>query len=684
MPAMWRIGVIWLLSSLAIAFRAAAAEPPAKTVRHWGFEPIRKVSPPPDPIGWSRGPIDAFVRAKLSAEGIEPAPRADKRILIRRAFFDLAGLPPSPEDVREFLSDESPDAFEKLLDRLLASPAFGERQGRRWMDVVRYADTAGDNADYPIPEAALYRDWIIDSFNADKPYDEFVREQLAGDVLAAEGPAALRAGRIVATGFIALSRRYATAPFELMHLTIEDTIETTGRAFLGLTLRCARCHDHKTDPVTLADYYGLYGIFASTVYPYAGSEEFASKSLGRSGFVSLLPPAETVPRVECHLTRMGAAEEALRRAEEAKKPKEELEKLRGELRSLRRSNLPRDLPAAYAAGEGTPADARIQELGDPGRPGRLVPRGIPRFLSGGESPAIAPSSSGRLELARWVTSRESPLAARVMANRVWQSLFGRGIVSTPSNFGRSGEGPTHPELLDWLAAEFVEGGWSMKALYRAIARSRTYQLSSDGAPVSSAKDPSNRGFWRRDRTRLDAEPLRDAMLATAGELDLSRPGAHPFPGIDSWSWTQHNPFKAVYPSRRRSVYLMQQRIQRHPFCALFDGPDTNGSTESRTQSIVPQQALFFLNNPFVDELALALARRLVRSAETAPERVQFAFDVLLSRPPRPDETEAARRHVERASIELQGSADPKIGVELEAWKSLVRVLFASNEFVSVD
>src|SRR6185369_12303374 len=260
--------------------------------------------------------IDRFVMAKLKSRGMKPIGPADKRALIRRVYFDVIGLPPTPEEVDAFETDPSPDAYARLLDRLLASPRYGERWGRHWLDVVRYADTAGDNADYPIPEARRYRDYVIDSFNSDKPYDQFIREQIAGDLLAKECPKEKYAARVVATGFIALSRRYATAPFELMHLTIEDSIEATGRAFMGLTLRCARCHDHKYDPVTKEDYYALYGFFASTQYPYAGSEEFQSKNFNRSGFQPIVPPEESAARLEAFRKQVDSRQSELKHIEQ--------------------------------------------------------------------------------------------------------------------------------------------------------------------------------------------------------------------------------------------------------------------------------------------------------------------------------------------------------------------------------
>src|SRR5262249_54959802 len=283
--------------------------------KHWAFDVVRKAEPPVDPTGWAEHPIDRFTSAKRQAAGVPPVAAAEKRVLLRRITFDLIGLPPTPDEVDAFVNDPAPDGFAKVIDRLLASPHYGERWGRHWMDVARYADTAGDNADYPIPEVRFYRDYIIDAFNADKPYDQFVREQLAGDILARQGSRRHFAERVIATGFLALSRRYATAPYELWHLTLEDAIETTGRAFLGLTLGCARCHDHKFDPVTKEDYYALYGIFASTQFPWAGGEEFHSMKKPREHFMPLLPPEEAALQMAAYRQRIGHLEAEVRHLE---------------------------------------------------------------------------------------------------------------------------------------------------------------------------------------------------------------------------------------------------------------------------------------------------------------------------------------------------------------------------------
>ncbi|HEV7222542.1 MAG TPA: DUF1549 and DUF1553 domain-containing protein, partial [Pirellulales bacterium] len=487
---------LWVVAA-RLAFADPAGDPhPPQTDRHWAFEPVRLTPVPADPSGWSAGPIDRFIRAALSEQGLAPLATADRPALLRRVFFDLVGLPPEPSDVQAFVGDDSPEAWTKVVERLLASPHYGERWGRHWMDVVRYADTAGDNADYPVPEARLYRDYIIDSFNADKPFDQFVREQLAGDILAKQAPLDrdAYAEKLAATGFLALSRRYGTGPYELWHLTLEDTIDTTGRAFLGLSLRCSRCHDHKFDPLTVEDYYGLYGIFASTQFPWAGSEEVQSKKFDRMKFVPLAAPPEAAAKLAAYRMRIAELEAQVKQLESSDnaEAKPRLAALHDELRNLRKPGLPDDLPGAYAVEEGAAVETRVQLAGDPNQPGDVAARCLPRFLAGDAPLAVPEGASGRLQFAEWLTRPDHPLTARVMVNRIWQHHFGRGLAATPSNFGTSGEAPTHPELLDWLAGRFVEEGWSVKAIHRLILYSKTYQLASaaDGAAAPTvALDP---------------------------------------------------------------------------------------------------------------------------------------------------------------------------------------------------
>jgi hypothetical protein len=606
----------------------------AEERQFWSFQPVRN---PPVPAvkdtAWPLSEVDRFILARLEAKGLRPVRVADKCPLIRRATFDLIGLPPTPAEVNAFLADSSPDAFARVVERLLASPAYGERWGRHWLDVVRYADTAGETADFPVPEAYLYRNYVIDAFNRDKPYDRFLREQVGGDLLARQAPREQYAELVTATGFLAVSRRFGFDPQNYQHLTIQDTIDTLGQAVLGLSLGCARCHHHKFDPVTTSDYYALYGIFDSSHYAFPGSEE---KNRPRD-FPSLLPPAEAETR------------------RKAKQP----------------------VPGAYAVAEGKSHNARIHKRGEPRQLGDEVPR---RFLDilGGDPLPPEEKGSGRLQLAEWLTRPGNPLTARVMVNRVWQHHFGKGLVATPNDFGSRGRRPTHPELLDYLAHRFMAGGWSVKALHCLLMLSRTYQLSSEQEARLAQVDPANELHGRFDRRRLDAESIRDALLSVGGNLDRSRGAAHPFPPVGKWGFTQHNPFVAVYPSNRRSVYLMTQRLRRHPFLALFDGPDPNASTARRIDTTVPTQALFLMNDPFVYEQSAGFARRILAARPEDAARVEWAYQVALARRPSAAEVREALDFVRRYR-ELLGRAEQQ-----QPWEAFARTLLARNEFLFVD
>lgn len=702
--------------------------------KHWAFVPVEKPPVPADPSGWATDPLDRFIAAKWATGGLNPVAAADRRTLIRRATFDLIGLPPSPEEVDQYLGDTSPEAFEKVVDRLLASPYYGERWGRHWMDVARYADTAGDNADYPIPEVHLYRDYIIDSFNADKPYDRFVQEQLAGDLLATGEPEK-RNELVVATGFIALSRRYATAPYELMHLTLEDTIDTVGRGLMGITFRCARCHDHKFDPVTMQDYYGLYGIFAGTKYPYAGSEEFQSMNKPREGFIPLASTDEVNRADAAHRQSiqenesllktfndtsewgaklneanrsLGQLNELLWQAAELtleappddwqeqldriqkdrekflKKRDQERRKLERDIKRLKQRGLPDSIPAAYAVSEGMPQDVPMQMKGEPAQPGPVTPRQVPHFIAGTEKISFPADQSGRLQLARWLTSREHPLFARVMVNRIWLEHFGKGLVGTPSNFGVRGEAPTHPELLDYLAATFMERGWSIKRLHREILLSKTWQLASNDSEMNARIDPGNRLYWRFDRRRLDAESLRDGMFLVAGQLDLTPPHKHPFPDEMPWNWTQHNPFRESYDSPHRSVYLMTQRLQRHPYLSLFDSPDTNSSSEKRTSATVPLQGLYLLNSPDLQRIGDGFSALIRQSSDADPQRLDWAYRRAYGRSPSPAEVDRGLGYLDRVATEFPKTDTPPADPRRQAWNSLAKLLLTSNEFLYLD
>ena len=696
--------VLCLLITFVAPSRASAN-------RHWSFQPLTDAPVPAvKDTAWPLNDLDRFILARLEARGLKPVEPADKRTLIRRATFDLIGLPPTPEEVVAFLADESPGAFARVVERLLASPHYGERWGRHWLDLARYADTAGDNSDYPVPQLYKYRNWVIRAFNQDKPYDQFLREQFAGDLLpAADEPD--RFDKLIATGYLANARRfgsYEDARYQ-WYLTYEDTIDNLGRTVLGLSLGCARCHDHKFDPVTSEDYYALYGFFQSTRYPWPGIElDKVPRDL-----VPLVPPEQaeaalkerqrTLAELDAEVKRLegekAAAEKKLKQVEgstaedrpdaaaDQRKVVEELNKQFQEAKKRRDrlAKVPLPIEVAYAVAEGTRrvGNARMQMKGDPERPGKEVSR---RFLTslGGQALAVDVKGSGRLELAGWLTDPANPLTARVLVNRLWHYHFGRGLVETPSDFGKQGKPPTHPELLDWLARRFLDGGWSIKALHRQILLSRTYQLSSRDDQANAAADPGNELRWRFGRRRLDAESVRDALLAVGGGLDRTPGGPHPFPDQTTWDFTQHKPFKAVYDTDRRSVYLMTQRIQRHPFLALFDGADTNSGTARRVTSTTPLQALFLMNDPFVHEQARRFAARLLAERPDDAGRVGRAFELALGRPSTEEEQAAGDEYLARVRERLKAAGVSDGPQQTGAWESYTRALLMSNEFLYVD
>ena len=1114
--------------------------------KHWAFEPVRSPTVPEvRTLGWADTRVDRFVQARQEADGVEAAPQTDRLTLIRRATFDLTGLPPTVDELDSFLEDSSPVAFEKVLDRLLASPAYGERWGRHWLDVVRYADTAGETADYPVPDAWRYRNYVVDAFNADLPYDQFLQEQVAGDILAYTEPAERFAARATATGYLALSRRFGFDSENYHHLMIQDTIDTVGQSFLGLSLGCARCHDHKFDPISTQEYYALYGIFDSSIYAFPGSEQkprirsrlpivsrqdaqrrwrehqdklaavrtqlqaagqpvpqaqlasllemdgnfelqapaaggsngvlvppwryqgkiavttsaqspfqnvysggrvgvslpaghdhsemeqavhgledhipvflnldfrvtsppqgqdgrygvslgplqskpvvivwisrdsltlqtgetllsepapvspgqwqnlqltldmesrtlkgllgtpdctvelppvalsggverpwqvlkvqshgdvpaleldnlavrdtsFAPVSLAPAvsasgmpdiaalarelqslagidgdlelqtegappstpwnpgpnslvvisansqspfrncygpgklgihlpnrqeydGFGLSLPPQEPDPDGRLHISfdfrcasqnagdngswryylgqgagpnpavelffngtsffqragenvaavapleigrwyqvqlvldlrqktyrgilastdhqvpfegRLAAqwngmidytfidsyghipgvrpaldVDQIMIRSTPLPMPnapapdvngqapnRERALAIRDQIQALKRQSeqLSREysdllvngpFPMAYGVTEGTPHNVRIQKRGEPDQPGEEVARGFLRVLGGTTLPVETPGS-GRLELAQWLADSSNPLTARVMANRIWLYHFGRGLVKTPNDFGLRGQPPTHPELLDHLATEFMHKGWSIKAIHREIMRSATYQQSSQTDQTRSngvelgAVEKLYAAFPER---RLSAEEIRDAILAVSGELDRSVTREHPFPSPLTWGFSQHGPFLAVYGHNKRSLYLMTQRLKRHPFLALFDGADPNASTPQRQTTTVPTQALFFLNDPMIHATSGKWATRLFSLGSHEQARLDLAWRQGLGRPPSAAELAEAVEFLNAYRLEL--AAEPvKESAEIRALAAYLRSLLASNEF----
>ena len=716
------LGLWCLFVGPAAEVRAEAGELAAE----WALQPLTDPAPPEvRNTDWVRSPVDRFILARLEAVGLEPAPAAAPAAALRRLSQVLTGLPPSLDEI-EWMADEldrRPDALPEALlaaaDRYLASSHYGERWGRHWLDVVRYADTAGESSDYPIPQAYLYRDYVIDAFNRDTPYDQFLREQIAGDLLPAANEET-RQRQLVATGFIAQARRFSVDPDTAMHQTIEDTIDTLGRATMGLSLGCARCHDHKFDPVSMRDYYALYGVFQSTRYPFPGSENKKRQRdlvplVSATEYAAVMAPfQEEMEAIDADLEALQIERQAARDKAEGRTPAVEpkrtqlelLEAFRG-IRAQRdalQDRLP-EVPMAYAVAEGKPASARIQKRGEPFNLGEEVPRGFLPALGGG-SFAEGEAGSGRRPLAEAVASAKNPLTARVMVNRIWQHHFGKGLVQTPNDFGAMGRRPTHPELLDWLASRFIEDGWSVKKFQRRLIASATWQqgvqpalageagegsqeakVTTDdgtGAGRAGLVDPANDLLWSFPRLRLDAESIRDALLSASGRLVRGSGGPHPFPPMKTWNWTQHSPFTAVYPTRHRSVYVMQQRIRRHPFFAVFDGADTNSSTGARMITTTPLQALFVMNDPFAHEQAEGLAQRVAAAFPgNLVARISLAHKLLYGREATAAETSEAVVYLAGFRARLPTEQTPTER-EASAWTSYSRALMGANEFIFLD
>ncbi len=648
---------------------------------HWSFQPLaNEAAPQAEGLREGANAVDRFIVAKLREKSLAQSPLAGKRTLIRRLTYDLTGLPPSPEQVDAFAADPSPNAYAKLVERLLGSRAYGERWGRHWLDIVRYADTAGDAGDFPVPEAYKYRNYVIDSFNADKPYDEFVREQLAGDLLpyASGGE---RWEQTIATGYIAISRRIGVSPHRLRHITIEDTIDNLGKTFLGLSIQCARCHDHKFDPIPTADYYALYGIFDSSVYPHAGAEHLPY----RSDFVYRVGQAqarEALRDYERELTSWNDRERRKFREYQSFQNMlittpgrnravvwDELLAIRGERAAFARTEPP--LETAYAIRDGDPKDAAIHIYGDPKTKGPLVRRGFLQILGGKKLPPGA-AGSGRLLLAEAIADPENPLTARVMVNRIWHHHFGAGLVQTTSDFGLRGAPPTHPALLDYLARYFIDSGWSVKQMHRLIVHSCAYRQASLDIAENHAVDPQNNLLWRANRRRLDAEQIRDSILAFSEDLDRSPGGRHPFPHRRTYFYRQHEPFTEEYATNRRSVYMMQQRIQKNPYLDLFDGPDGNLPLSERKATTTTLQALFLMNSQFLHEQSQAVAERWTARAPGPRDFVDNAYRTIFGRGPTAAEIERAESFLADA------------GPAQRARPSYLRAMLSSNEFLFVD
>ena len=638
--------------------------------KHWAYQPL-KGNPAQTPA--EENFIDAHVRGRLKEQGLQSVDLADRRTLIRRVTFNLTGLPPTPMEVEAFLKDQKADAWYRVVERLLASPRYGERWGRHWLDLVRYADTAGDAGDYPIPEAYKYRNYVIDAFNKDKPYNQFVREQIAGDQLHAENEEQ-RWEQTIATGYIAISRRIGVSPHKLRHITIEDTLNNLGKTFLGLTIGCARCHDHKFDPIPTADYYALYGIFDSSVYPHAGAEHSPHRHsfvyrMGKAKadevlkpFRSKLEPWNKKERDQFNLYQ-SFQREVVTGSITRQSVWAGLEGIRA-----RRAEVAKTFPnsdIAYAIVDGSASDVSIHKQGNPRDLGPKVRRGFLQILGGQQLPENT-KGSGRLELANWLTSSAEPLLARVIVNRIWHYHFGRGLVSTPSDFGVRGTAPTHPVLLDMLAQYFIKSGWSMKKMHRLILDSETYRMAATEHAGNLAKDPDNHFLWRANRRRLDAEELRDSLLTFSAQLDITPGGRHPFPHRLTYFYRQHEPFQEKYVSNKRSIYQMQQRIQKNPYLDMFDGPDGGLHLGDRKASVTTLQALYFMNSKFIHEQAEAITERLPEE-----QKVEYLYELVFNRRAEEKELEFAESYFAKDNSR-------------QRWAGYVRSMLSSNEFLFVD
>jgi len=669
--------------SKAPARATGPAEFTEEELSHWAFQPV---SNPPIPslndIDWPRSAVDHFVLAKLEEKGMTPARPTDRRTLIRRATIDLHGLPPTREEVSAFLADDSPRAFAKVVDRLLASPRYGERWGRHWLDVARYADSNGMDDNVVHADAWRYRDYVIRAFNVDKPYDQFVREQLSGDLITKWGDPN-RAEGLIATGFLMLGPKMLGEddPVKQKLDFADEQLATTARAFMALTLDCARCHDHKFDPIPSQDYYSMLGIFTST------KTVLTYRVTSKLNAVALLGPED-----ERRLTEIEDAydyhDDLATNLNMATTPKEIRD---GHTKAIKEAIESYDaIPKAMAVGEEEIQDLHVLISGSHLTPGEIAPRRFPRVLAGEERTPIGPDSSGRKELAEWLTEPGHPLTARVMVNRIWKGHFGEGIVRSPDNFGRLGDRPDNPALLDWLANRFIEGGWRVKAMHRLIMLSSAYQMSTTAAHGNTEADPENRLLSHRNRRRMGAEVIRDSLLAVSGELDTTMSGpAVPHPSFTNLNGEARSRDPKLYQSNRRSVYLPVLRSALYEVFNTFDFANPSTLNGKRSSTTVAPQALFMMNSELVEQASRKLADRLKREAPADQDRIMLAHELAYSRPATSDEVDAWLAFIERHEQEIP--PDAETGTEgdakrdaTDAWQSLCRIMFSSNEFVYVE
>lgn len=674
------------------ALDAAGAKP-----NHWSL--IAPVAHPPPPVKnarWVRSPVDRFVLAKLEAEAIGPSPEAAKTTLVRRLYLDVLGLQPSPAQVNAFLGDKHPDAWERLVDQLLASPHYGERWGKRWLDYARYADSDGGSRDEP-RQIWRYRDWVIDALNRDMPFNRFVVEQLAGDLL--ENPTD---SQLIATGFHRNSPIQIEAGTDREQYRTEavfDRVDVTGTVFLGLTVGCAKCHDHKFDPVSQKEYYRLYAFFNSSDDWDNDRPVFNLRTKNLHDVHR--PLLEFAPPEKIHLRdelteRLLALDKAVEKLRPVKteESKTEIKRLEAEIAELGKqfprieaSMIMRELPQ--------PRETHVLNGGDYLSKGALVTPGVPEVLH----PFAGKPGANRLDLARWLVDEKNPLLARVTVNRIWQEYFGRGLAETENDFGTQGAVPTHSEPLDWLAIQFMKGGWSQKAIHKLIVTSAAYRQSSKVRPELAERDPRNLLLSRQTRLRLDAEIVRDVALGASGLLAPKIGGPSVYPpqpaGAMSASQLKKTWIASEGPDRyRRGMYTFFWRVTPNPMLTVFDAPGAVAACTRRTRSNTPLQALALLNETQFHEFAQAMAARVIREAGPAvDDRLRYAFRLTTAREPTSHELERLRilaaeerdaLHTKPAEAEtLTGRKDPGVDhVELGTMVAVSRVLLNTDEFMT--
>ncbi len=691
--------------SLAVA---VSAQSESKSTNHWAFKPPVQVSVPASKSeSWSRTSTDRFILARLEAKGIRPNSDAESQVFLRRVFFDLIGLPPTLDEINTWtpqLRENTDKALPQLVDQLLAHPGFGARWGKHWLDVARFAESAGQSRNISYRFAWPYRNWVIDALNADMPFDRFILAQIAGDLLPSTSRKQLERQH-TATGFLLVGPKLLNENNKSLVYrmgVVDDQIDTTFRAFMGLTVGCARCHDHFYDPVASRDYHALAGIFRSTknlagvksnnntidngLFPLGeGGQAIIDKIAAAEAHLKEVTPIFTKARLaqaglENDIKDAKAASASAEKIAALEKELEVAKKVHKEKAKIyqdARKSIPEPPPSVMAVKEGDSiADCELFTAGDVGQPGKTVPRGTLSFLLATvPMETISTNQSGRMQLARWIADSRNPLTARVIVNRVWSHLFGRGLVDTPDNFGTIGSTPSHPELLDHLALGFVEKGWSIKTLIRTLMRSRVYRLSSDHDEAAFAMETDNRLLWRMNRRRLEGEMIRDAMLHVANRLDSA-----PIKGsvVGDIATFEMNPthlgnLRASHTNGTyRSVYLPVVRAALPDMMKVFDAADPSLVVGQRDVTTVAPQALFLMNNEFVKQQARHAAERLLAIAP-ACDRIDATFQVLLGRKPSTSE-----RQLLTKTLAAAGGSDP-----VALWADVCHGLMASGEFRTI-